>query len=136
MNDVNYIKGQLQSWRACINWVAKKYPEKLFELEHKLKNLKGISYEEKQGGHGIDESLRRSIIIDEINILEKEKQYCESVINFCEAIIEKVQPQYQGIFRYRYSTYSTISWIAYKFGYEKKTIYQIIDRETERIANE
>lgn len=136
MNDVNYIKGQLQSWRACINWVAEIYPEKLYKLEHKLKNVKGISYEEKQGGHGIDESLRRSMIIDEINILEKEKQHCESVIDFCEKLMDRVKPQYEDVFRYKYSTYSTESWIAWKTGYEEEYLRQIFRRETERLSNE
>lgn len=136
MNDVNYIKGQLQSWRKCINWLNVKYPEKLFELEHQLENLKGISYEEKQGGSGIDESMRRSIINDKITKLEKKKRHCEAVIEFCEDIIQEVKPQYRDVFIYKYSTHATMSWIAYRLGIEEDTIYKNIDRETERIANE
>lgn len=136
MNDVNYIKGQLNSWRQCINWLEEKYPEKKFELDHKLQNVKGISYEEKQVGGSTDESMRRSVIIDQLNELESEKEHCESVVAFCERIVKRVKPQYQNIFVYRYSTDSTISWICYKTDYSKSRVYEIIDQETERLSNE
>ncbi|MDE8163832.1 hypothetical protein PT189_07320 [Erysipelothrix rhusiopathiae] len=136
MSDVNYIKGQLDSWKQCINWLEEKYPEKKFELDHKLHNIKGISYEEKQVGLFSNESIRRSIIIDQLNELEFEREYCESVVAFCERIVKKVKPQYQNIFIYRYRTNSTISWICYKTDYSKSRVYEIIEQETKRLSNE
>lgn len=137
MNDVNYIKGQLNSWRQCINWLEEKYPEKKFELDHKLQNVKGISYEEKQGGGSSDESMRRSVIIDQLNELESEKEHCESVVAFCERIVKRVKPEWQDVFIYRFKhTYVPVSRVAYLTGFESASIYSIIDRETERLANE
>ena len=136
MNDVNFIKSQLESWKSCINWIKYIYQEQLFELEHELRNEKAISYEEKQGGNGVSESMRRSIVNDKINELEAYKKHCESVIAFCENIIERVRPQYRDVFKYRYKTHSKLSWIAYQTGYEEDTIYKICDRETERLSNE
>lgn len=136
MNDVNFIKSQLESWRSCMNWINVVYHEKMFELEHELKNEKAISYEDKQGGTTLNESMRRSMVIDKMNELDKFKTHCETVIEFCESLMSKVRPQYKDVFEYRYWSCATISWIGYQTGFEEDTIYKICDRETERIANE
>ncbi|QIK70853.1 hypothetical protein G7062_11350 [Erysipelothrix sp. HDW6C] len=136
MNDVNYIKDQLSSWRKCINWIDKVFPEKEFIIQHELDGLKATTYEERVGGGESNESMRRSKLNDKMNDLIAEKEHCESVIRHCERILNKVQPKYRVVFEYRYKHSSTISYIGFKTGYEGKTVYQIIDRETERIANE
>ena len=136
MNDTNFIKSQLESWRSCINWIEYTYPERLFELEHELEKFKAISYEEKLGSSGINESMRRSIVIDKINELNSYKQHCESVIAFCEDVIERVDEHYREVFEYRYKTQCTWSYITYKTGWSKTSFFRILDVETERLANE
>lgn len=136
MNDVNFIKSQLESWRSCINWIERIYPERLYELEHELTGIKAITYEEKMGGGTSNESMRRSVIIDKINELDLYRKHCESVIAFCEKLMERVKPQYREVFEYRYKTQATWSWISYKTGYSSSGFFKILDVETERLANE
>ena len=136
MHDTNFIKSQLESWRSCINWIEYTYPERLFELEHELENFRAITYEEKLGSSGINESMRRSIVNDKINELESYKKHCESVIEFCEKLMGRVKPQYRDVFEYRYKTQATWSWISYKTGYSASGFFKILDVETERLANE
>ena len=136
MNDVNFIKSQLESWRSCINWIERIYPERLYELEHELTRIKAIAYEEKIGGGTSNESMRRSVIIDKINELNVYKKHCESVIAFCENIIERVKPEYKAVFEYRYQTQCTWSYITYRTGWSKTSFFRILDVETERLANE
>ena len=134
MNDVNYIKGQLQSWRACINWIDKEYPEKKFELEHERKNLKGINYEENTGGVLVDESMRRSIVNDKLNELKEDLNHRKKTIAECEKIVSQVKSEYQSVFEYRYKYLLDVPVVAGKTIYSESRIYEILSEEIKRIA--
>ena len=99
MTTVNYVKGQLDSYRDTKRWKKYAYPIKRFELEHRLIGYKGITYTEivTGGGQQISESLRRSKIIDEINVLESRLKYANKVIEFCDAHFEMVKCEYKQV---------------------------------------
>ena len=136
INDVNYVKSQFQSWYRANNWLIHIYPFKLSELEHKLKGVQSPNFEEKTGFSQITESMRRSKIIDRINMLEQERRHNESICDICEALLERVRPQYHDVFEYMYKYNSTVAYVAYKTGYSERRIYEIINEESERLSRE
>lgn len=134
MSDVNYIKAILSTWYPCKNWLEKKYPEAKFKLDHKLKNLKGISYEEKLGGTSLPEWERRNQVIDEMNELEEERRQCEKTIKLCEAYLSKIPTEYHTTFRLLYEQGNTLEYVAMKVPYnDAKYVHRLVDRETQRI---
>lgn len=134
MSDVNYIKAILSTWHPCKNWLERVYPEAKFKLDHKLENFKAISYEEKLGGSGVDESYRRSCVIDEINELEEERRQCQKTIIICEKIIAKIPEEYHATFRLLYEQGNTLENVAVKVPYNDKSyVLRLVDRETQRL---
>lgn len=134
MSDVNYIKAILSTWYPCKNWLEKKYPEAKFKLDHKLKNLKGISYEEKLGGTSLPEWERRNQVIDELNELEEERRQCEKTINICEMYLKRIPEEYQELFRFIFEKGNIQDAAVDKFHYTNhQYIGRILDRETQRL---
>lgn len=132
----NFVKEQLQSYLPCKKFLEE-YEDQLNEFDYLMQGRTSASVIVPPDGNPEPAHHRISKWQDrkEQYIFDHEYQvrHCEEVMRFCEWVFEKVKPEYQEVFRYVFQTQSTPQWIAEQTGYGLSTIYDIIDRETERI---
>ena len=135
VSSVNFIKDQLSSYRKCENWL-KEFETKWFLLEHELTKIKGMNIGgDGGGGGGSNESMRRSVINDNMNDLRALKEHCERTIGLCDSMLGRVRPEYKEIMEMYYIDNADITKIQSQTGYESRYIYKIIGKETLRLSN-
>ena len=133
VSSVNFIKGQLESYRECKNWL-KGYDTKWFLLEHELTKIKGMNIGGEGGSGGSNESMRRSVVNDNMNELRSLKEHCERTIQICECILSKTKPEYREVMEMFYINGDEISKIESHTMYERNYIYRILRKETLRLS--